>query len=309
MMLLCVGIDDADPRLQPFRDRGIQIYHTDVYPLFYSNFWPKTVYSKYDLFKSFFKRWDFIFFVDGDTYFTSPVGDIFVPGMMSAVNAGSTVRTIKTHFSVMPQEYETCADESAFNAGVLVLDTKLIKEDDQTFNEMLEVTKKHHESTILAEQALMNLYWHPYHELPRVYNVYVGFLMRSRGVTKEQINGIILHLQNPSNIYCSDLVTEAQAWFELMLHLPPNKRASWTKEQVDQYSQQLEEWDLFKHVSIRNGDTMRSLFGKQWRKIYDLPENELFRQLFPDPSRIEPFSAIFCPEDIVKERNLWSQYL
>jgi len=43
-----------------------------------------------------------------------------------------------------------------------------------------------------------------------------------------------------------------------------------------------------KIVILREGDSLHSLFGNDWKRIYQSPANASFRQQFPDPNLIRP---------------------
>lgn len=48
-------------------------------------------------------------------------------------------------------------------------------------------------------------------------------------------------------------------------------------------------------VTIHQGDSLSSLLGSWWKRIYDLPRNKSFREKYPNPDHVEVGAEIFMP--------------
>lgn len=56
---------------------------------------------------------------------------------------------------------------------------------------------------------------------------------------------------------------------------------------------------------FRSGDSFASVFGDNWENVYMLPENQLYREIVPDPNEITPGYRISFPDFIKVNRELW----
>lgn len=143
-----------------------------------SRTYPPIVTLRLHLFTSLFKKWKKIVHLDGDIIIFGPLKHIVEAPDFSAVpDYGST---LSAQFSepyrfkeIFPRRFN--GNAPAFNAGVFVLDTSIIKED--SFAAIRRFFDTYYEQCRFAEQSILNLYFHKkWNPLPWKFNTYYRYL-------------------------------------------------------------------------------------------------------------------------------------
>lgn len=143
-----------------------------------SRTYPPIVTLRLYLFTPVFKKWKKIVHLDGDIIIFDLLDQIVEAQGFSAVpDYGST---LSAQFSepyrfkeIFPRGFN--GNAPAFNAGVFVLDTAIIKED--SFAAIRSLFDAYYEHCRFAEQSILNLYFHKkWHPLPWKFNTYYRHL-------------------------------------------------------------------------------------------------------------------------------------
>ncbi len=194
-MLLAHEIPEKD--LKWFRKKGILIKKCK--PLSSKNLtrWAPVVLDKFYLFKTEFRKWRKIVYLDADIIVTASFNEILNVNQFGAVLDAKSHEMIRDQFfkktktnqyliEKLEKEYNT--NEKAFNAGMFVFDTKIIKK--YSFEKLLNLLNTHEDICNTGEQPLLNLYFYKkWEQLHPVYNNYLS----AYTCDKRKIKGIILH--------------------------------------------------------------------------------------------------------------------
>ena len=178
--------DVPEEELAWFKENGVILYSP---PALYSEdewfrrqrssrIYPPIVTLRLNLFTPFFKKWKKIVHLDGDIIIFRPLTEIAdAPGFSAVPDYGST---LSAQFSepyrfkeIFPRRFN--GNAPAFNAGVFVLDTSIIKEN--SFAALRRLFDAYYEQCRYAEQSILNLYFHKrWHPLPWKFNTYYRHL-------------------------------------------------------------------------------------------------------------------------------------
>ncbi len=197
--------------LQWFVERGICVHECDT--LFTSRTrWQSVVFSKYYLFSVKMKQWRQVVFVEGDAMIQSSVEHLTgTVGFAAVATPFSAEKAWRDHFHQQPAGlYEKLLSENSrsglfFNSGVMAFSTEIIGDD--TFNDLIALTKIYLPICKLPEQAILNIYFRKtWSAVDPRYNLLRNLLTRelSTEVRREYLdavlcrNAAILHFSGTS---------------------------------------------------------------------------------------------------------------
>ena len=206
-MLLSYKIPEE--KLKWFRDKGIIVKKCE--PLADEKVfgrWLSIVLIRLLLFKSEFKKWNKIIYIDGDTIIRASLDDLQKVEGFAAVwkgrNINSFVKPLKkisnssylNKHKLLVNELNTKCDKNSdiFGAGVFALSTNAMEED--TFYELSNLLNKLHPfSRLNLDEFVLNLlFYKKWKKLPFYYNVYViePFKIIYK-LNLIKIDGIVIH--------------------------------------------------------------------------------------------------------------------
>ena len=195
-----------------FRERGIRI--KECAPLQEGDIgsWNSSTFSKFYLFGEEFKRWDKVIFMDPDIIIRGSLdGLVKKSGFFAAQDVGGkklyqqfidckNIKSLRLRqkYNRLKKRYDL--NQPAFNAGVLVFDTKLIRKGTQA--RFLRLFKLYKDLIFYGDQALFNLIFQgKWQKLSSEYNVYVNYLVIYRRINPDKVDGKVLHFAALGGIY------------------------------------------------------------------------------------------------------------
>jgi lipopolysaccharide biosynthesis glycosyltransferase len=151
------------------------------------------VLSKFYLFTKYFRKWERIVFLDGDiivNYSIKPLKN------SKKFSASSDLISIKMKGNFKNDNIlrlnNINKNKESFNSGVLSFDSKIIK--DNTFNELIVLTKKYEKHVLWGEQPILNLYFlNEWNRLSPTYNINYNYSSLDYGIDKNKLKSNILH--------------------------------------------------------------------------------------------------------------------
>lgn len=204
-MLLAHKVPEKD--LKWFKDKGILIKKVDLIP--YSiglkrNVRPALVFCKLHLFRTEFKKWKQIVFLDADIIVRKPLHKLTKSSGFTAPNACGL--PLKEQFACIRNEtYDKLTKGytlrgKSFNTGVFSFNTSLIEED--TFNQLVELVKKYGSLNRYGEEPTINLlFYKNWKELNWRYNHYPHHVEYRHIIDPHKTEkAIILHFVSPVGI-------------------------------------------------------------------------------------------------------------
>jgi hypothetical protein len=139
-------------------------------------------YGKFILFKTMFKKWDYIMFLDADCFINSTIKKIELIDNFAAVPKYNFIHACKVNksaeegcFKDFKEEYDM--DSSFFGTGCMIIDTKMIKENDETFFDLCNLTNKYGQLIKMTpEESIINFFISKINwtRLPCIYDFIIG---------------------------------------------------------------------------------------------------------------------------------------
>ncbi|MFA5856456.1 MAG: glycosyltransferase [Candidatus Pacearchaeota archaeon] len=202
---LLLSFDIPDKNLEWFRKKGIIIkkckkINIKKIRLFKSSMnknWTYSVLNKFYLFTPYFKKWDNIIYLDSDMIVKSSINDLKnIKGFNACIDCSNNLKEqfLPKRFIENNKDKEIYKNifkkynkkSKPFNSGVMVFNKEIIKND--TFNDLVSITKKIKNIMQLGDQTILNIYFYKkYKPLPLVYNNYIPY------THNKNINSIIIH--------------------------------------------------------------------------------------------------------------------
>lgn len=197
-LLLAFNIMQEDAKW--FRDRGINIF--EVKP-FDSSMDQKSqiLFSKIELFRTFFKKWDRIVYLDTDMIVRSPINGLLnydgLGGVQGLRKTSIKDRIPKPKHSASPQKkllYSNLTKEFSLegpgiNGGLYLIDTRLITEN--TYTDICNLIIKYRSLFNGSDECAISLFFkEKLTLLPLSYNVYIRLYRMNQ---PQKAKGAILH--------------------------------------------------------------------------------------------------------------------
>lgn len=185
---LLLAHDIPEEKLTWFRQKGILIYECrPVSENSSRDNFPVSVYSKAYLFKTFFKKWEKVIYLDGDIIVTHSFDglldtkgfaaksdfnmDLYYQLRLSYDKKIDNVDLIQKNIMRLMAEYDLTSD--SFNSGVMVIDTSIIQED--SFDRLVALITEYRSLSNFGEQLVLNLFM--YKKWNRIENYYNAFAL------------------------------------------------------------------------------------------------------------------------------------
>ena len=173
-MLLSHEIPEKD--LKWFRKKGILIKKCKPLKKTDKRWATHIFLDKFYLFTPKFKKWNVIVYLDADIIVRGSLNEL------TKVNGFSAVRDINNNkisvnFEGDEEEISKlnsiyCLNKEGFNAGVLAINTRIIKK--ETFDDLIKLNKKYSKISAFGDQPILNIYFQEIiNFLPTRFNFYI----------------------------------------------------------------------------------------------------------------------------------------
>ncbi|MCB9358781.1 hypothetical protein H6503_02525 [Candidatus Woesearchaeota archaeon] len=170
-------------KISPIRKKRI----TDFNPI---------VLDKLEIFKTYFKRWDHVIYLDADMTVNASIDaltkiDSFasVPDMDYSIRWQFYYdwRNNKGLYKELSQKYNL--KKTSFNVGIMSFPTKIIKS--ETYNEIIRLFHRYKSIVSFPEQAILNLFFYDkWYMLPYAYNFYIYRTLLQRFLPSKRVRRI-----------------------------------------------------------------------------------------------------------------------
>ncbi|MDP3881658.1 MAG: glycosyltransferase, partial [Nanoarchaeota archaeon] len=205
-MLLSYDIPEKD--LKWFRDKGIIVRKDKTKIKEKNGNLPPVIFSRYLIFKPYFKRWKNVIFLDSDIIVRASLNKLVnVKGFAAVQDPLLLKEQIRNSYSKALDSLGKRYDLSrrSFNAGLLAFDTRIIKKD--SFKTLLELTKKYNNISKYDDQTVLNIYFYnKWQNLPLIFNVnpgiYLSKIKKSR--QKDYFKKCLLHFYGENKPWKAD---------------------------------------------------------------------------------------------------------
>ncbi len=228
----------AEDKLKWFRNKGVFIKRCE--PLTeiknFSEYSP-VVLDKFYLFTPEFKKWNTIVFLDSDVIVKSSLENLARCKNFSAVqdmyfNKLSSQLKHPEDISCFKKEFKVNAP--VFNSGVFAFNSSLINDD--TFAELIKLSKKYMRFAKYPEQLILNLYFQKkWKKLPVAYNVFITYHYY---ILPNGLEPVVIHffarlgefsplfkpLWHPENLYYNEWKKNLELSEKIDLHNKKNAR-------------------------------------------------------------------------------------
>ncbi len=197
-MLLAHNIPES--KLAWFRDKGILIKKCK--PVVKGKLWesrfPTSALSKFYLFTTEFRKWQKVIYLDADIIVKSSLDPLL---LYSGFSAGKNIG-MRIYDEFLPESSyffkNYNLNKYSFCAGVMVFDTKIIR--DYDFNRLRNLCILFGKFTSFGDQGIFNLYFYnKFNFLPELYNVPINYYLGNipngirHNIGKKRIFGAIYH--------------------------------------------------------------------------------------------------------------------
>ncbi len=257
-MLLSHQISDNE--LKWFRDKGVLI--RECIPLFDKtigkNYSP-IVLDKLYLFKTEFKKWNNVVFLDSD---------IIVRGSLERLTKINGFASVKSFLKLRGEFFvdsDLISDLSisfnlnkrAFCTGIMAFSTNIIN--DNTFDEIINLFKKYERAFLFGEEGVLNLYFYKkWKEIPNVFGLDFTPIAHLK-IKPDDIHAVVLHFirfedkkwckpWNPENPFFTEWTDNLQK-FDLVNLGIVQRVKSWDVLKVYYYSLL---YDFYIHYNYRS---------------------------------------------------------
>lgn len=180
-----------------FESRGILVYDQ---PLLTSRplgakAYPPILLSKFYFFKEDFKKWNKIIFLDADIIVKASLNRLLkLKSFNAPLAAGLRLKdefiNKSDNLKKLGEEYDL--KRVAFNSGVFVFDTSIIKR--ETFNDLILFYEKYKNISEFGDESILNLFFYKkWKLLPIIYNSTPHYMKKYFGINKNKLLAIIIH--------------------------------------------------------------------------------------------------------------------
>jgi hypothetical protein len=237
--LLLLAQDVPEPRLAPFRERGILVQPIERWhPEPRIGRRSSTLLSKFQLFSPAFRRWRNVVYVDADMLFDASLERLARVRGLWAVSDRNDLAWQFGGGADDPEAWrELCARfdprAEAFNTGLLAFSTDLIGDD--TVDALHALFARYGRMQVNADQSLLNLHFYGrWQRLPDFYAAMRNMPARHFRVRKERFRAIGRHFPGPPALWDARN-PQHERWRanlarfdELDAHRPQPPRAAWS---------------------------------------------------------------------------------
>jgi len=194
-LLLACGLSEGDKLW--FENKGIIVYSQPFLSdsLLGLKSYPPIVLSKFYLFKEYFKQWQKIIFLDADIIVSASLDNLLKRGGFNAPRA-ITIRlkdefvSDRTKNKVVREKYNL--QRLAFNTGVLVFDSEIIKSN--TYEEIISLYNEFKDVYQFQEESALNLYFYNrWRLLPMIYNSSPWYFDTVYKITSDNLLACVIH--------------------------------------------------------------------------------------------------------------------
>ena len=205
-----------EDKLVWFRDKGIYIY--ECHPLGKGSvgnysYHPSTVLSKFYLFDFYFKKWKKVVFLDADIIVRSSLEGLKdLDGFFARQDIHDFALDQQINYnykSIDPSRFKVLMgqlqmnynlESPAFNSGVMVINTNLIKAD--SLKEIQKLGNEYIKMSNAGEQLIMNLFMYGvWQKLQRGFNCYIPDTKQSNFFLKTSVITPVLHFIGPYKVW------------------------------------------------------------------------------------------------------------
>lgn len=181
-----------------FRSRGILVRRCSRINAPASSNYPSIWLSKLDIYHEYFCQWKTVVYLDTDIIVRHSLKDLQnLHGFFAAAEVNN--KTIKEQFSSLNKKdialmakFGVRPSDPAFNAGVMVFTTNLLKKN--THEELISLAKHFSGKVKFGDQGVQNIYFGSvYKQLPRLYNTYPEHLYYQYFIPPTIMNAAIFH--------------------------------------------------------------------------------------------------------------------
>jgi lipopolysaccharide biosynthesis glycosyltransferase len=249
-MLLAYNIPEK--KLKWFRDKGILIKKCNLSSKQKEGKWPPVILNKFCLFKTEFKKWGNIVFLDVDIIVRASLDDLAIIKGLAAPKGHDKLITMchsplylkisgrdAKRLNELKKKYNL--DGESLNAGVLAFSTDIIKR--ETFDDLKKLTERYIElSNSIDELPMSILFYGKWKKLPVVYNLCPGRLRQECSIRPGDIKGIILHFildsdpWNKKSFFHKEWKCNLEKAESIDLKKSRKPAKTWTKEEIISYS-------------------------------------------------------------------------
>lgn len=190
---LLLAHEVPESELEWFKEKGILVYpvNQSVTSARYGR-WPSIILGKFFLFTPYFKKWERVVYLDADIIVQGPLAKLtHCEGFTAAPDRYS--RTVAQEFKHPSPSLQHAyrLSSPAFNSGVLVIETKSIR--NETFEDLQRLSERYQPEVRYGEQAILNLYWlGKWNRLPVIYN-FLANHPQYRKMDRTRVKAAILH--------------------------------------------------------------------------------------------------------------------
>ncbi len=184
-----------------FEEKGIIVYsppliETDSFKYQERKF-PPLLLSEFYLFTDYFKKWDKIIFLDSDIIVTASLNPLLNLTGFNALKIANFC--LRNEFSQDKQLLEKTQltknynlSAPAFNSGVFVFDTSIIKPD--TLDTLIALYRRYKTIGLYGDEPILNLYFYQnWSEIPVSYNLDPNYIREYYGLKPEQNVAAVIH--------------------------------------------------------------------------------------------------------------------
>ena len=247
--LLLLAHDVPDAKLQPFRERGIQVrecrpwLEVDRDDVFH----PPTVLSKFDVFGTEFRRWQNVVFLDSDIMLWASIHALSrVPGFSAVCErrplAGQYAERERDPQRAHELEDRYRLERPAFNSGLLAFPSAVIRDDSVERLRGLYLRYRDLQAHPFGDQPALNLYFRGrWTLLPDFYAAIRDHSARHFFLPEERLRMIGKHFAGWPRPWDEESPYHA-AWLENLTRFegldarrPQAPRARWSRAEVQRY--------------------------------------------------------------------------
>ena len=280
-MLLAHNISQSE--LQWFKDKGILVKDCELLMADVPGRWSAVILSKLYLFRSEFKKWDSIIYLDADSIVEASLDDLTKVNTLGTLNIGYPLLKFKITnyfdyaskyfdkelFSEIKSKYDLNA--ASFSGSILAINTRIIKDD--TFSKLLDLMPVVKFSRYPSEISLNLLFINQWQKISKVYNLNPIVTKNYCNVDFGRVRAIVLHFLGQDNKPWFENSPFYQEWkdnldnadqMDLNNRLPAKKK--WTKREILFYPIYLHLRFII-YFFVRSTDYVIGLTGKKIKKI------------------------------------------
>lgn len=184
-----------------FEKKGIIVYSPPLLDTasfaYQERKFPPVLLSEFYLFTDYFKKWDKIIFLDSDIIVTASLRPLLELTGFNALKIENF--SLRNEFSQdkellektkLTKNYNLSAP--AFNSGVFVFDTNIIKPD--SLADLMNLYERYKTISLYGDEPILNLYFYQnWKEIPVSYNLDPNYIRECYGLKLEQNVAAVIH--------------------------------------------------------------------------------------------------------------------